>query len=159
MKTVLRQSSSAGVTRAFAGQLIVQLKTGGSLLLRGELGAGKTTFVQGLAAALHIPQTVTSPTFILLNVYEASHPVIQQLVHLDLYRLHSSAEVRELDLATWLSNPRALVVVEWPERAPDLWTDTLGTIEFNLGDGISQRTLTMSGSIAAYFSVEAGKIV
>jgi tRNA threonylcarbamoyladenosine biosynthesis protein TsaE len=152
MKEVVCQSVSDGVTRAYARKLIMQLTHGGALLLQGELGAGKTTFVQGLAEALRVQHTVTSPTFTLLNVYETQHPVIQQLVHLDLYRLDGPADMTELDIATWLANPAALVVVEWPERAPELWHNVLGTIQFSLGSTMNQRALVVQGEIADYFS-------
>lgn len=152
MKKVLCQSVSAGVTRAFARKLVAGLTTGGALLLAGELGAGKTTFVQGLAEALGIQRTITSPTFTLLNTYDTTHPIIQQLVHLDLYRIADSSTIAELDLPTWLANPHALVVVEWPERAPDLWrAHTLGTIQFQLGATINHRALEVSGEIATLF--------
>lgn len=151
MKTVVCQSISAGVTQAYAEKIITSLTTGGLLLLEGELGAGKTTFVQGLARALRIQQSVTSPTFTLMNVYETAHPVIKQLVHLDLYRLTDEEETSTLDIASWLSQPNVLVVVEWPERAPALWPEPLGTIRFVLGDGVSDRSLTVSGTIADYF--------
>ncbi|MFA6475275.1 MAG: tRNA (adenosine(37)-N6)-threonylcarbamoyltransferase complex ATPase subunit type 1 TsaE [Patescibacteria group bacterium] len=152
MKKVVCQSSSAGVTHAFAEKLVANLAHGGLVLLSGELGAGKTTFVQGIAQALHIDRSITSPTFTLMNVYETSHLIIRQLVHIDLYRLSDNAELTTLDIPTWLSNPAALVIIEWPERAPDLWSNALGTIQFGLGDTVNQRTLTMTGSLAAYFA-------
>lgn len=152
MKKVVCQSASDGVTRAYARKLVMQLTRGGALLLQGELGAGKTTFVQGLAEALNVQHTVTSPTFTLLNVYETQHPVIRQLVHIDLYRLNSAADMTELDIASWLANANALVVIEWPERAPELWDTTLGTIQFTLGTTMSQRVLTIEGEVADYFS-------
>lgn len=152
MKKVLCQSSSDGVTRAFARKLIAGLTTGGVLLLEGELGAGKTTFVQGLAEALGVERTITSPTFTLLNVYDTNHPVVRQLVHVDLYRIEDATTIAELDLPTWLANPHALVVVEWPERAPELWrAHTLGTIQFQLGATINHRELEVSGEIATLF--------
>ncbi|MBI4407208.1 MAG: tRNA (adenosine(37)-N6)-threonylcarbamoyltransferase complex ATPase subunit type 1 TsaE [Candidatus Kerfeldbacteria bacterium] len=152
MKKALCQSASDGVTRAFARKLVAGLTTGGALLLAGELGSGKTTFVQGLAEALGIQRTITSPTFTLLNLYDTHHPVIHQLVHLDLYRIEDSSMITELDLPTWLANPRALVVVEWPERAPELWRGhTLGTIQFSLGATINHRILAVEGEIATLF--------
>lgn len=154
MKKVVCQSSSNGVTKAFARNLVAALPTGGLLLLQGELGAGKTTFVQGLAEALAVQQTITSPTFTLLNVYETRHAIIQRLVHLDLYRLTDSSELAELDLPTWLADPATLVVIEWPERSDQLQTapTLLGVIQFTLGSNINQRILTITGNLADYFS-------
>lgn len=151
MKKALCQSSNPGVTRAFARKLITSLTGGGLLLLAGELGAGKTTFVQGMAEALGVTQSVTSPTFTLLNVYETHHPNIRRLVHIDLYRLNSPADTAELDIPMWLSHTDTLVVVEWPDRIPSLWKNPLGTIRFELGETMSQRSLTVSGQIATVF--------
>ncbi|EKD78871.1 MAG: hypothetical protein ACD_41C00241G0005 [uncultured bacterium] len=151
MKKAVCQSASDGVTKAFARKLVTSLTNGGLLLLEGELGAGKTTFVQGIAEALGVTQRVTSPTFTLLNVYETHHHFIRQLVHIDLYRLHSATETTELDIPLWLSRPDALVVVEWPERAPELWKNALGTIRFQLGEISSHRVLEVEGQMAAVF--------
>lgn len=151
MKKVICQSGGDGVTRAYARKLIDHLTIGGLLLLTGELGAGKTTFVQGLAEALHVNRNITSPTFTLLNSYLTTHPVIEQLVHVDLYRLEDNASLTELDLPQWLDHPRALVVVEWPERSAAAWPTPLGTIHFELGDTLNQRRLEIAGQIAAVF--------
>jgi tRNA A37 threonylcarbamoyladenosine biosynthesis protein TsaE len=86
-----------------------------------------------------------------MNVYETRHPVIQQLVHIDLYRLTGNGDMAELDIKTWLDNPATLVVIEWPERSPELAQEALGLIEFTLGDTMSQRVLTINGEIADYF--------
>ena len=85
--------------------------------LVGELGAGKTTFVQKLAKVLGARESVTSPTFILARRYAIDHPPFQNLVHIDAYRL-SAKERDTLGLGEYLQNPRNLVVVEWPERLP-----------------------------------------
>ena len=151
MKKAVCQSASDGVTKAFARKLVTSLTSGGLLLLEGELGAGKTTFVQGMAEALGVTQRVTSPTFTLLNVYETHHHLIRQLVHVDLYRLHGVAETTELDIPLWLSRLDALVVIEWPERAPELWGNPLGSISFRLGETMSHRVLEVTGQIAAVF--------
>lgn len=151
MKKVVCQSASEGVTRAYARKIVASLTTGGLLLLEGELGAGKTTFVQGLAEALGVTQRVTSPTFTLLNVYETHHHLIRQLVHIDLYRLQNTADTIDLDIPLWLSRQDTLVVVEWPERTPELWTSSLGTIRFRLGNLAYDRVLEVAGQITAAF--------
>ena len=106
---------------ALAGDLLTSLREGGSalLLLRGELGAGKTCLVQGLAEGLGISEPITSPTFALAQHYTGrvgERPTA--LVHLDLYRLEAPAAADELFLqeeeeATALG---AVLAVEWPER-------------------------------------------
>lgn len=151
MKKVVCQSISDGVTRAFGRKLASQLSRGGTILLEGELGAGKTTFVQGLAEGLGIAQALTSPTFTLMNVYPIAHPQLRTVVHIDLYRLTGGASIADLDLGTVQNDPHTLVLVEWPERAPNMWTNILGTIRFTLGDSISQRQLEITGHIAPLF--------
>jgi tRNA threonylcarbamoyladenosine biosynthesis protein TsaE len=82
-----------------------------TLALSGDLGVGKTTFVQGLAAAFGIHERVTSPTFTLYNVHRGT----RTLVHLDAYRLDSPDQVEDLLLEDFLVAPYCLAV-EWPER-------------------------------------------
>jgi tRNA threonylcarbamoyladenosine biosynthesis protein TsaE len=105
-----------GATRALGALLAEELAAGDVLLLHGNLGAGKTCLVQGLAAALGIEEPVTSPTFALAQHYQA--PDGRALVHLDLYRLELPASADELfhqerEEAEAIG---ALMAVEWPER-------------------------------------------
>ncbi|OGD29894.1 MAG: tRNA (adenosine(37)-N6)-threonylcarbamoyltransferase complex ATPase subunit type 1 TsaE [Candidatus Aminicenantes bacterium RBG_13_63_10] len=84
------------------------------VLLTGELGAGKTVFVKGLAAGLGMKDTrsVCSPSYTLLNIYQAKFAIY----HFDLYRLSRTSEVRDLGLEDFLEN--GVVVVEWAEKLP-----------------------------------------
>ena len=92
------------------------------IALTGELGSGKTTFVQGLAEGLGIKQRIISPTFILVRKYKIpiSHQplTISHLYHIDLYRLEENveAEVRNLGLEEIWQNPENIVVIEWAEK-------------------------------------------
>lgn len=101
-------------TQSLAGHLAAVLRPGDLLLLEGDLGAGKTTFTQGLGRALGVTDAVTSPTFVLMNVYPTSAGF--DLVHVDVYRLDRLSEVVELALPEMLDDG-AVVVVEWGERA------------------------------------------
>ena len=85
--------------------------------LRGELGAGKTTFVRALLRGLGYAARVPSPTYTLLEHYAVGELVV---VHLDLYRLASEAELENLGLRDWLEKPATWVLIEWPDRAPGL---------------------------------------
>lgn len=84
------------------------------LALHGDLGAGKTTFIRGLAQAWEISEPITSPTFNLYTLYQGS----RQLVHLDAYRLQSGSDLSALMIDDFLSPPWCLAV-EWPERIAD----------------------------------------
>lgn len=85
--------------------------------LRGELGAGKTTFVQVVARTLGVKEKVTSPTFVLAQRYTTTHPVFTDLVHIDAYRL--AGETKDtIGFVEYLNDPHTLVLVEWPENLP-----------------------------------------
>ncbi|MFZ6026742.1 MAG: tRNA (adenosine(37)-N6)-threonylcarbamoyltransferase complex ATPase subunit type 1 TsaE [Chloroflexota bacterium] len=105
-------SRSPEQTRRVGMRLGSLLRSGDLICLNGDLGAGKTTFVQGLAAGWGSPDAVSSPTFVLVNVYR--HPADGNLYHLDAYRLSGPAEAIDLDLDTMLAD--GPMVVEWAER-------------------------------------------
>ena len=86
------------------------------LALKGDLGAGKTTFTQELAKALGVNEPVTSPTFTIMKTYELSHERFDQLVHIDAYRFEDEAEAAPLRLGEVMSEPRTIICLEWPER-------------------------------------------
>lgn len=86
--------------------------------LHGDLGAGKTTWLQGLVAALGSGEAVTSPTFALLHEYRAGRLAV---FHWDLYRLGADTDWTLLDLPEHLPAGAALTVIEWPERYPGPW--------------------------------------
>ncbi len=104
------RTTSAAQTRAVAAALEPLLEPGDVLLLSGDLGAGKTVFTQGLAAALGVSAQVTSPTFTLAQSFEGR----LRLHHLDVYRLENLGEVLDLDLPELLDD-EAVVCVEWGE--------------------------------------------
>jgi len=103
-------ADDAEATRAFAGELAKLLQPGDLIILTGELGAGKTTFTQGLGAALDVRGQVSSPTFIVAREHP-SNVGGPNLVHVDAYRLGGLEELDALDLDTSLDD--AVTVVEW----------------------------------------------
>lgn len=117
---------SAEETRIVGASLAAMLLPGDVVSLSGDLGAGKTVFVQGLAGALGVEHRVTSPSFTIVQQYNGRYPV----VHLDVYRLNSFQEVLDLGFEEFLDSS-AIVVVEWGEAiapllprkhlAVDLW--------------------------------------
>lgn len=124
-----------------ARQLAGELKPGDVVCLEGELGAGKTTFTQGLAAALGVPGRVTSPTFCIVQEHRGKSAF---LVHMDLYRLHGEEDVLAIGWEDYLSEG-AILVVEWPERAGDLIPATARHVRFaHLGDNCNVRCIDMS---------------
>lgn len=105
-------SRSPEQTRRIGMRLGAALQTGDVICLQGDLGAGKTTFVQGVATGWGSLDAVSSPTFILVNVYRRGDQA--RLFHMDAYRLDSTPEAEELDLDSMLNEGPLLI--EWPER-------------------------------------------
>ncbi len=105
-------SRSPEQTRRIGIRLGSTLQSGDVVCLQGELGAGKTTFVQGVAQGWGSLDAVSSPTFILVNIYRGADQC--QLFHLDAYRLDSPPEAEELDLDAMLDE--GPLFIEWPER-------------------------------------------
>jgi tRNA threonylcarbamoyladenosine biosynthesis protein TsaE len=99
-------------TRHIGARLGMALQPGDIICLQGDLGAGKTTFVQGIAKGWGSMDAVSSPTFIIVNVYRDGEQ--KQLFHVDAYRLESTLEAEELDLPSMLA--QAPLLIEWPER-------------------------------------------
>lgn len=99
-------------TRSLGVRLGAALQPGDVVCLQGDLGAGKTTFVQGIARGWGSVDSVSSPTFIIVNVYRDGGQ--RQLFHMDAYRLDSAPEAEELDFESMLA--QGPLVIEWPER-------------------------------------------
>ncbi len=108
--TTSLETSSPDETEAVGEELGRRLRQGDLVLIRGELGAGKTTFVRGIARGMGSAAPVASPTFQLVRIY----PGRLQLAHVDLYRLEQGDELRDLGLDELLD--AGAVVVEWGDR-------------------------------------------
>ncbi|PTY00350.1 tRNA (adenosine(37)-N6)-threonylcarbamoyltransferase complex ATPase subunit type 1 TsaE [Opitutus sp. ER46] len=104
-------TASAEQTRSIALRLAAALPPDTTLALHGDLGVGKTTFVQGLAHGLGIPGVITSPTFNIFTLHRGP----TNLVHLDAYRLESARQIEDLLLEDFLISPWCLAI-EWPEK-------------------------------------------
>jgi tRNA threonylcarbamoyladenosine biosynthesis protein TsaE len=122
--------------------------------LRGELGAGKTTFARALLRGLGYEARVPSPTYTLLEHYTVGELVV---VHLDLYRLASEEELENLGLRDWLERDSTWVLIEWPDRAPRLSRrcDLLLTLE-ELEPGTRRLTLR-AGTQAGIAALRASR--
>lgn len=117
-------SNSVLETQLLAENVLKQLEGRNLICLRGELGAGKTTFVQGLGKMLGLVGNIVSPTYILNRKYQLK-PIdkdlkFKTLWHVDLYRLETLAEIKDLGLTDLWQNRTSLVVIEWPEKIEQL---------------------------------------
>jgi tRNA threonylcarbamoyladenosine biosynthesis protein TsaE len=144
-------SSSPEQTRATGGQLGSHLDIGDVVCLQGDLGAGKTTFVQGVAQGWGSMDPVSSPTFILVNVYRRADGA--QLFHLDTYRLESVPEAEQLDLDSMLM--QGPLLIEWPERLGNLIPEERLWINFEHIDE-EQRELRFNSQGARYIELLNG---
>lgn len=104
----------------FGKNLATKLNGGDILLLVGELGAGKTTLVKGLATGLKIQFEITSPTFTLMNTYPVDSDKIKTLVHIDTYRLKDEEELLEIGVEDYLGKTDTVCIIEWPEKIAGL---------------------------------------
>lgn len=142
MSALRLKSGSANQTKRIGREIGKHLKGGDTVLLRGELGAGKTTLVRGIARGLGIPpkELVTSPTFTILQEYEGS----LKLFHFDWYRLSSVEGGDEETFLECLQMKDAVCVVEWPERGRVLCPKTALRIRLE-HQSPTQRVLHVSG--------------
>lgn len=125
-------TASAEETRTLAAALAAALPPESTLALHGDLGVGKTTFVQGLARGLGISEGVTSPTFNIFTLHRGR----TNLLHLDAYRIGSAREIEDLLLSDFMIPPWCLAV-EWPDKiAASL---PAGTLHLDLGITADER--------------------
>jgi tRNA threonylcarbamoyladenosine biosynthesis protein TsaE len=129
-------SKSAKETQKIAQQLVATLKGGEVIGLIGDLGAGKTTFTQGLAKALGIKQNITSPTFVLMKVYSVKHPSITQLCHIDAYRLTSKEDLIAIGALDYIDDKKTITVIEWADKVDKILPNKTRKIFFNQENNI-----------------------
>jgi tRNA threonylcarbamoyladenosine biosynthesis protein TsaE len=144
------ETEGAGQTRALGARLGQLLAVGDVLALAGDLGAGKTTFVQGVAASLGITAAVTSPTFVLVNSYRL--PNGARLQHADCYRLKDAPlEMWDIGLTDLFAGDD-IVVIEWADRIPGLLPDEHLAILFEYVDD-EHRRLTFRAAGPRYVAM------
>jgi tRNA threonylcarbamoyladenosine biosynthesis protein TsaE len=156
--TVSVVADTAEDTRALAVRLATLLRSGDLLILSGDLGAGKTTFTQGLGTGLGVRGGVTSPTFVIARV----HPSLSggpALVHVDAYRLGDRLELDDLDLDTSLED--AVTVVEWGTGvAEELAEDRLEVeiLRAHADEDGETRTVTLTALGPRWSGVDLGPV-
>ncbi len=115
--TQLFTTESARQTQQLGHDIAQKLKDGGILALYGDLGSGKTTFVQGLAEGLGVKQKIISPTFIIARKYELGE---RNFYHIDLYRIEETSDVESIGLSEIINDKSNIVTIEWPEKIEKL---------------------------------------
>ena len=128
-------SHSPDETMEYGRSLAQELRGGEVIALHGDLGAGKTCLVKGLALGLGISQDITSPTFTLINEYPGGR---LPLYHIDLYRLASAQDAVNIGIEDYLDNP-GITVIEWAEKIADLLPATTRHIRIALLDETTRQ--------------------
>ena len=135
------KSDAPARTAELARRLAGVLRPGTVICLDGDLGAGKTLFVQNLAASLGVQGEVTSPTFNLMNLYEDGR---LPLVHFDLYRLEQEYGLDEIGFYDYVENPDGLVLIEWAEKFPECLPEDHIALQIQRTDVENERVLVFS---------------
>ena len=121
-------------------------RTDGATLvtLSGDLGAGKTAFVKGVAKALGVTEHVTSPTFVIMKIYPLEDQKFDRLVHIDAYRLKGEHHLKVLGWEELIAHPKSLIFMEWPEQAADAIPKSALAIHFRYS-GEDEREIEYKG--------------
>lgn len=130
---VTHQTTSLKETHKLAGTFLEKLKVqyeATVIGLSGDLGSGKTTFVQAIAKEFGIIEHVTSPTFVIMKKYGIKHSHFNTLVHIDAYRLESGAELAALAFNEIVGNSKNIIFIEWPERVKEVLPKNMIKIKF-----------------------------
>ncbi|MBP9802310.1 tRNA (adenosine(37)-N6)-threonylcarbamoyltransferase complex ATPase subunit type 1 TsaE [Patescibacteria group bacterium] len=125
-------SNNLADTEAIAQNLLSNLADKNILALSGNLGAGKTTFVKFLASALGVKENITSPTFVLLKVYEIEKQVYKKFVHVDCYRLDGDEDLADVGLQDYVFDKENLVLIEWADKISNLPQDKVLNIKIEI---------------------------
>lgn len=128
-----RMTHSAEETKVLAAEFAKTAEPGSVIALSGDLGAGKTTFAQGLLEAFGAEGPYVSPTFVIMKEYDFVVPSttgIRRVYHVDAYRIDDPSEMAKLGSEEWFTDPGGLVLIEWPEKLGNLIPLTAKKISF-----------------------------
>lgn len=130
-------------TLAAAGEVASRLKAGDIILYKGEMGAGKTAFTRGIARYFGVEDSVSSPTFALVNEYDGDIPIF----HFDLYRIDGYDDLYAIGFFDYLDRG-GIIAAEWSENVPGLAEELGGVIEIKI-DKLSEngRKITVKGGV------------
>ena len=134
-------SRSEEETEQLASLIAASLPVGATVLLRGNLGAGKTVFSRGFARGLGCDDTLSSPTYTIVQEYQL--PGGARLYHMDLYRIADSAAALGFGVDEFIDDPKAYKLIEWPERIESLLPEKCLTVEIT-HQGDEERTLRIT---------------
>ena len=135
-------------TQELGEKIGTDLKTGCLICLYGDLGSGKTTFMQGFAKGLGVKKRVLSPTFIIMRQYpiENCELKIENLTHVDLYRIKDEKDVESIGLEEIWSDPKNIIAIEWPEKIEKILPEKRVNIHFEYF-GEDKRKITINDQL------------
>ena len=139
MQTIITHSPEE--TRALGARLARLLQPGAVVAFTGDLGAGKTAFISGMAQGLDIPERVTSPTFTIVNEYEGGR---LPLFHFDMYRLGSADELFHIGWEDYLARG-GVCAVEWSENVAEAIEDDAVRVDIARGEDDNSRVIRVEG--------------
>lgn len=139
------KSDSDKSTKEFAKKLIEEKIEKGQkpiiFALEGDLGAGKTTFIKGIADALNVETHVTSPTFLLIQKYPLEIEGFNNLFHIDAYRMEDPEEILNLEFKDTISNKENIIVIEWADKIESVIPNEAIWLKFKHGDNKNERII------------------
>jgi len=135
-------SKSISDTEKLAQKIAKDFKSGEILGLVGDLGSGKTHFTKGLAKYFKIKNPITSPTFVVMKIYNIKNKEINKLIHIDVYRLSNSEELLDLGLQDLIQDKKNIIVIEWADKIKNVLPKNTKWITFKLGKKDNEREIT-----------------
>ena len=136
-------SCSPEETISYGYEFAKELKPGDIAGLFGNLGSGKTQFVKGICGFFNVKETVSSPTFIIVNEYSGFYKNSENIIrinHFDLYRLKNISELKEIGLESYV-NDKSVCIIEWPEFADQLLRGNIMKIYLHYGENENERII------------------
>lgn len=134
-------SKSEKETFEFAKTFAQKLKGGEVLCLIGDLGAGKTAFTKGLANGLEVKNIITSPTFVLMKVYNIKNKKIKTLAHIDAYRLTDGEALKQIGVDDYFNDKNCVTIIEWADRVKEIWPKNIIEIHFKILEGDKREVI------------------
>ncbi|NTV55634.1 MAG: tRNA (adenosine(37)-N6)-threonylcarbamoyltransferase complex ATPase subunit type 1 TsaE [Candidatus Moranbacteria bacterium] len=135
-------SHSEEETKIIARDFAKKIPAASVVALRGDLGAGKTSFSAGVLAALGAVGPFQSPTFVIMHRYDLPRPSaqgIRRVYHIDAYRINDPEDLARLGFEEWISDPEGLVLVEWPEHVETLLPESATSVSFETASETERR--------------------
>ncbi|OQB43737.1 MAG: tRNA threonylcarbamoyladenosine biosynthesis protein TsaE [Parcubacteria group bacterium ADurb.Bin159] len=138
-------TNSSQQTKKLGAQFAKNLKGGEIIGLIGTLGSGKTTFTQGMALGLNIKEKITSPSFILMQIYSIKkNKKIKYFVHIDGWRLKSAKELKMIGIDDYLRKKDAIIIIEWADKVKKILPKNSIIVRFKLGRKENQRIINFN---------------